>query len=159
MSDDCVSIDFNEELVERIRPVLYYSTMVLILCSILLDINIYKWRANADWIILFEFIFTLIIYSIPSNQSNYHEYYFFSMTVNAFIFMYTDSRWQVISLTFAHISITYVMMSTVYKKQLTPQIVFVKALLICFGFFINSLLAMVLSYIKSLHSKLNVSNI
>ena len=67
MSDDCVTIDFNEELVERIRPAVYYSSMVLLIFSVLLDMNIYKWRANADWIIHFEIFETLIALPIPSN--------------------------------------------------------------------------------------------
>ena len=112
--DDCVSVDFNEELVERIKPAVYYTAMVLLLCSVLLDMTIYRWRGNADWIIYFEFVTSFISFAIPSSQSNYSEFYILSMGVNTFIALYTDTRWQVIAFVFAHIMFTFVMMSTIY---------------------------------------------
>ena len=60
MEGDCVAIEFDQELVDKIRPAVKYISMILIICSVFLDIATYKWRRCADWIILLQLVQVVI---------------------------------------------------------------------------------------------------
>lgn len=62
---DCLQYDYDEELIEHIRPNLEIAIMVSNVLSILLDLAVYKWRHLACIILYFECIVSLSEGLIP----------------------------------------------------------------------------------------------
>ena len=71
--ENCVNIEFKEDLVDEIRPTLTIISLTLLICGSLIDITAFKWRHYADYIIFFEVVIGLLTFTVPSNQSNLTE--------------------------------------------------------------------------------------
>ena len=87
-----MSVEFNQERVDILRPIVLYIAGTLLVCSVLLDVATFKWRMFADWILYFEAITTLVTYAIPSLSNNYSEFYLAASHVLLFIVVSTDTR-------------------------------------------------------------------
>ena len=88
----CVPIEFNEERVEKIRPIIVYISVTILIFSALLDVATFKWRMLADWILYFEATTSLITNTIPSVSGSYSEFFFATLHILPFILISTDTR-------------------------------------------------------------------
>ena len=155
-----MAAEFDQELVNKIRPAIRYLSMTLIICAVLLDLATYKWRICADWIILFELVETMISdYAIPSREANYTDYFLAYRLLTGFIMWYTDTRSQIICISCAQAVIAFVNMSLIFNEQLTLSTAFIKVVSVLVVFLINSLLAMMILYISSMHKKVELCNV
>ena len=59
-------MEFNEDLVDPVRPTVSFIQITVIISSVILEIACYKWRFMADLIIYLILISSLNIYMIPS---------------------------------------------------------------------------------------------
>lgn len=73
--EDCVAVEFDQELVDNIRPAIRYISMTLIICAVLLDLVTYKWRMCADWALLFELVWFMTSSTMPSSENTYTGMY------------------------------------------------------------------------------------
>ena len=114
-----MSVEFNQDRVEIIRPIVMYIAGTLLVVSVFLDVATFKWRQLADLILYFETISTFVAYAIPSVNANYTEFILAASHVLLFIVISTDTRGQIVFTSCSHILATFVLMTLIYKHELT----------------------------------------
>lgn len=135
-----------------------HLSIVLLLCSVFLDILSFKWRKLADFIIYFNCLTSLVTLVFPSAENQVTEYYLAMVSLLAFICFYTDSRAQVFAIVIFQILAAFVVKHYIYKQELTGQVCIMKAFLVAGIFFVNSILAMLIQYISQLHASMKLTN-
>lgn len=154
----CVPYEFNEELVSELRPSLKLASMVLLVCSVLLDIAIFKWRMLADFILYFNCITSVLTLCFPSVDSQNTDFYLGIIVLIICICFYTDTRGQMFATVVQQIATTFVIKHFIYKEELTVAAITMKVVLLVGIFFVNSVLAMLLRYISQLHARMDLAN-
>ena len=103
----CESIEFNQDLVEQIQPVLRYACPVLLIIKLVLCILSVKWRKITHSFLYLSIVYQMMVKSLPGaygiNGNDEQTIYLsiFSRAVQDFLFYYTDSAVQIIFLTIA----------------------------------------------------------
>lgn len=145
-ASDCVPFEYNVQLVNEVRPSLKQASLVLLICSALLDLLIVKWRNLADYIFYMNCITTLVTLCFPSKENLVTENYMASVAVIMYISYYTDKPSQHFVIVFQQTMISFAIDHFIYQKKLTMQIIVLKVFLIIAVFFICSILSMLLQY-------------
>lgn len=89
---DCVPYQFDVDLVQKIKPTLQFVSVSMLICSLILDLAIFKWRWLADYIIYIEGCQGLVAIMIPSKENHLTEMQIATSMVVSLIICYTDSR-------------------------------------------------------------------
>ena len=72
---DCLPVDFKQDKVYELQPILQILAISAIILSIIMDLTYLKWRRVADFITYEQFSFQIIIAFFPSDQNNYFDMY------------------------------------------------------------------------------------
>ena len=83
---------FNEELVEALRPGLKCLCITIILASVALDVAGFKWRWCANYILYIESIYVFCTLLIPSKDGAVTDMYIVMIMLWLFIALYTDTQ-------------------------------------------------------------------
>ena len=89
--ENCVPMEFREELVDNIRPTIRYIVMISIVCAVILNIIVFKWRKLADMILYFNQVQFLIISISSANQTNLTDFYIAILHLMPFLVFWTDT--------------------------------------------------------------------
>ena len=89
--DDCVSANYDENIVRKIHSPIYHILAAMIVFQICLDIAIFKWRWLADLIFVENRIFFFLVSFIPSNQFAVTDLSLLEWNFQSFVLFYTDN--------------------------------------------------------------------
>ena len=128
--NNCLAFEFNEGLVQQIRPALTIVAMVLIVLSVVVNLACFKWRKLANSIMYIEFFYQLLINALPNRELD--QLYVFIMYYFGFFIYYCDSSSHIILLILSQAITMFVFMPVIYNEDLTGQKIFTK-LLLCVG--------------------------
>ena len=152
---DCLIYDYNEDLVEAIRPTVQITIMAALLLSAILDIITYKFRHLAHAIFYIEIFLGFVQSLIPSVSWNSFD----SMSINliyliVMLLYYTDHVGQVIYLSFMHCILRFGVNTIVYHEISSLESAFNEGIYIVSLLVVNIIFATLFVYIASLHDRM-----
>ena len=156
--DECIPLEFDENLVESMKHVMRYLYLSLLFIGIILDLAICKYRDKADFIIYLELAFGILSYTMPYEGLKISELYVATMHFIIFVSYYTDSGRQLVAISLRHCLIAFIAMPLVYLKEMTFTAMLSEAFLLIGIIAINSIVAMMIQYISELHSRIHGFN-
>ena len=112
--DDCVSANYDENIVSKVHPPIYHILVVMIVFQICLDIAIFKWRWLADWIFFENRVFWFLYNFIPSNQFIVIDLSLLEWHFQAFALFYTDNGAQIIFNTCVQLAASFIQLPLIY---------------------------------------------
>ena len=96
---------------------------------------------------------------IPSYFINVSVYYIASIHFLVFVMYYTDSGAQLIAISVRQLVMVFFYESYLYMVKLTVPIILLKLALVFGVFVLNSLLAIIVIYISSMHTRMKIFNL
>lgn len=115
--DDCVPIDFDDNVVDDLRPFISVICLTLIILSMILDVAIFKWRRLATLLVMAECVWQVSYSMIPTEKNNYYNMNFFVIMLIIFICLWTDEVSQIVFLGLTQLVWSLGPMYIIYTKQ------------------------------------------
>ena len=112
----CLALDYEADLVEKVKPTIRYICGSLIIIGLILDLACFKWRKLANAFLYIELLLQLTISFIPSeNQGEMSPMYIFVYHYFGFFCYYCDSVGHIIATSVSQALTFFGLMSLIYK--------------------------------------------
>ena len=112
-------MDFDEDLVNQIRPIVRLVVCIQIVLGFIGDIVCYKWRVLSDYLIYFWVLLVIVYSMVPEYQYNFTEFQTSFVMACLFILFMTDRIRQLIFLILAQLVFSFAVKITVYEESIT----------------------------------------
>ena len=149
-------IDFNDDILRQIRPVMEYILLSIAIASLILDIAICKWRKLVNVCLYLESLYltATAAFGTLTLQPNSSNLVMAMANLMFFVIFYCQRGGQIIFCCVNTGLFSFIVLPVIYNESLTIQTTLVKVIVILVQFIVCSSLAMLLSYILKLHARM-----